>query len=577
VGVPTWKDELYFEYHRGIFTTQAAHKRDNRRSEAATLDAEKFASMAWLEGRAYPAQELTESWKKITFNQFHDLAAGSGIAVIYRDAQTDYAEVFRSDRAIATGAQETLAARVDTRVARGVPVVVYNSLAWPRSEDVTLTVRMPEAAQAVKLLDAQDRELISQVVAHDAGTNTFTLLARVQDIPALGYAVLHAEPARPRGDEEVNGATDRQVSVDGNPSHFLLANAHLKVTIDRTTGCITSLVSLPAGTEFLAPGACGNQLQTFKDTPKQYDAWNIDPGTLDGAMTPVSQVDSVAVLAAQDGALRHTVRVQRTWQGSHFTQDISLDAGSDIVRIENDIDWHEKHVLLKAAFPLAHSSAKATFEIPYGSIERPTTRDNSWEKAKFEVPALRWADLGDAQAGVSILNDSKYGYDAVGNVLRLTLLRSPTWPDADADQGRQHFVYAIYPHAGGWKQAQTMRRGYELNDPLTAVQAAPHTGSMPAAHSFAAVENANVTLTAVKKAEDADALVFRMVEWAGTASEVKLHVPPGAAYAVESNLMEKVEGPHLAMASDVVSVPIKPYEILTVQVFYPAHAMVAAK
>jgi alpha-mannosidase len=311
-------------------------------------------------------------------------------------------------------------------------------------------------------------------------------------------------------------------------------------------------------------------LQAFADNPKQYDAWNIDPGTLDKAPTVIDKVDSISVVT--DGPLRKTIRITRTWQSSHFTQDISLDADSDVVKIETTVDWHEKHTLLKAAFPLAHSSDHATYEIPYGSIERPTTRNNSFEKAKFEVPALRWADLGDATAGLSILNDSKYGYDAAGNTLRITLLRSPTWPDPDADQGTQHFVYELYPHAGTWKQAETVHRAYELNTPLTAVQVAPHTGTLPPTHSFASVENHNVTLTAIKKAEDSDALVFRMYEWAGTPTNVKLHVPPGATYAVESNLMEKPEGPHLPLTSDLVTVPIHPYEILTVQVFYPGKA-----
>jgi alpha-mannosidase len=169
---------------------------------------------------------------------------------------------------------------------------------------------------------------------------------------------------------------------------------------------------------------------------------------------------------------------------------------------------------------------------------------------------------------VSILNDSKYGYDAVGNTLRLTLLRSPTWPDPDADRGHQHFVYGIYPHVGSWKTAKTMERAYELNSPLTATQVFSHSGSLPATYSFASVDAPGVTLTAVKKAEDADALVFRMYEWAGEAKTVKLHVPPGASYAVESNLMEKVEGAHLPMTDGVVSLAIKPYEIRTVEVFY---------
>jgi len=181
-------------------------------------------------------------------------------------------------------------------------------------------------------------------------------------------------------------------------------------------------------------------------------------------------------------------------------------------------------------------------------------------------------DLGDAHQGFSLINDSKYGYDALGNTLRLTLLRSPVWPDPDADRGRQRFAYELYPHAGSWKDALTVHRGYELNTPLMAKQVFSHTGEMPASHSFVSLENANVTLSAVKKAEDANALVFRMYEWAGKSSEVKLHVPAGAQYAVETNMMEKLEGEHLSFVGDTVTVPIKPYEILTLQVEYPEKA-----
>ncbi len=565
VGVPTWKDELYFEYHRGIFTTQAAHKRNMRASEVATLNAEKLASFAWLNGRAYPGDELTENWKKITFNQFHDLAAGSGIGVIYKDAQRDYTEVFQSDREIADASLKTLAAAIDTRAKGDAPLLVFNPMGWARSETVKISVQLPEAAEGVRILDAHEKPVLSQVISGDAATHQFEVMARVSDVPALGYTVLHSE--RGKIQSVTDSATD--LRVEDQPAAFVLTNAHLKVAIDRKNGCITSLMSVGAdrksSVESLAPGACGNQLQTFKDTPSNYDAWNIDPGTLDH-MTPIEAADSVTIL--DRGPLRATVRVARSWQASKFVQDISLDAGADAVGVANDVDWHETHVLLKAAFSLAASGPKATYEIPYGSIERPTTRNNSWEKAQFEVPAMRWADLGDAQHGLSVLNDSKYGYDAEGNTLRITLLRSPTWPDPDADRGRQRFRYAIYPHAGGWKQAQTVRRGYELNYPLTVEQVSAHSGSLPAEHSWGAVENANVTLTAVKKAEDADGLVFRMYEWAGTASEVKLRVPPGASFATGSNLMEKTEGENLPMSGEVVTVPIKPYEILTVRVVY---------
>jgi alpha-mannosidase len=580
MGLPTWNDELYFEYHRGVFTSQAKHKLGNRMTETATLDAEKLASLAWLQGAPYPAADFTENWKKITFNQFHDLAAGSGIAVIYRDAQDDYKQVFNTDHNITDAALDTVDARIDTHVATGVPILVYNSLAWPRFDTLELQIQLPEPSKTIHIADSRGASLPVQIISHAAGTNQFTVLTSVRHLPPLGYAVLRAQgnpppPAVDQGQQQqALKAELTDLSLDETPTTYTLKITGLKVVVDKKTGCLASLTTGDrVSDDYLAPHACGNQLQAFADNPKQYDAWNIDPGTLDKAPTIIDKVDSIMVVA--DGPLRKTIRITRTWQSSHFTQDISLDAYADTVRIDTTVDWHEKHVLLKAAFPLAHSSDHATYEIPYGSIERPTTRNNSFEKAKFEVPALRWADLGDSTAGLSILNDSKYGYDAAGNTLRLTLLRSPTWPDPDADQGPQHFTYEIYPHTGSWKQAQTVRRGYELNTPLTAVQVAPHTGTLPPTHSFASVENPNVTLTAIKKAEDSDALVFRMYEWAGTASDVKLHVPPGATYAVESNLMEKIEGPHLPLAADTISVPIKPYEILTLQVFYPTKTAVS--
>lgn len=172
------------------------------------------------------------------------------------------------------------------------------------------------------------------------------------------------------------------------------------------------------------------------------------------------------------------------------------------VQMPHTIDWHERHLLLKAEFPLAATSDFATYEVPYGTIDRPTTRNNSWKQAQFEVPATRWADLGDGQHGFSLLNQTKYGYDAVGDLLRLTLLRAPTSPDPDADQGHHEFHYALYPHAGSWKGAGTVRHGWEHNYPLTAEATTAHGGALPAIYSFVSVAPENVALTAVKKSED---------------------------------------------------------------------------
>ena len=322
--------------------------------------------------------------------------------------------------------------------------------------------------------------------------------------------------------------------------------------------------------EYLRHGACGNQLQFFKDTPKDYDAWNVDPGTLDAPPATIDRADSVELVGA--GTQYPAVRVTSHWQSSKFVQTISLTENGE-VDIDNDIDWHEQHVLLKATFPLAVTSDFATYEIPFGAIERPTTRNNSWEKAQFEVPAMRWADLSGAGSdgkvhGLSLLNQDKYGYDAVGNVLRLTLLRSPTWPDPDADQGHHHFHYALYPHAGTWKDALTVRHGWEYDYPLQAVVTTAHAGSLPAEHSFASVSPENVVLTAVKKAEDANGLIFRVYEWAGKETTAEFHVPPGATGATVTNLMEQPEGDPLKVGGDVVKVPVHPYEILTIRVDY---------
>ena len=554
VAIPTWKSELYFEYHRGVMTTQANHKRNMRESEEWTLNAEKYASLAWLEGKPYPADELTEAWKKITFNDFHDLGAGSCIGIIYKEAQQDYDQVRWATNEISQEALRTLAAGVNTQVAVGVPVLVFNPLAWERSGSVAVDVQMPSpAVSGVSVMDAANRVVPSETLRSDVKTNSYRLLVAASNIPSLGYKVLHVVPGR------------KPFVSDLKAEGLRLENTALKVTVDGQTGCITSLYDKKTKFETLQPGACGNQLQTFKDLPKEYDAWNIDPGTLDH-FTPIERADSVELI--EKGPLRGVIRVTRTWQNSKFVQEITLDAGADLVDVVNDIDWHETHVLLKAAFPLAATSDKATYEIPYGSIQRPTTRRNTWEQAQFEVPVLRWADLGDGKHGFSLLNDSKYGYDGKDNVLRLSILRSPTWPDPEADRGHHHFHYALYPHGGDWKQALTVRHGYEYNYKLQAMQVEAHTGSQPSEFAYVTVKPENVVLTALKKAEDTNSLIFRVYEWAGKSGEVEIHLPKGATGATLTNLMEKPEGSGLRLEKETVTAPIHPYEILTVQVNY---------
>jgi len=590
VDIPTWKSELYFEYHRGVMTSQANHKRNMREAEVEVLDAEKWASLAWvLAGRAYPSVDLTEDWKKVLFNQFHDLAAGSGIGVIYKDAQKDYDVVRWSTNEIGAGALGKVAERVDTREedkdAEGQSIVIFNPLGWSRLGVVTARIKhLGTSDKVAALVDAKGKVTIASILSIDPTSHIANVQIPVQDVPAMGYKVLSIPSprigkngmGRDAGTGHGSSPAGTSSSPEGATELFTSIDNHLiRVEVDAKTGCITSLRDDKTNFELLAPGACGNELQAFKDTPKDYDAWNIDPGTLDLEPTRIHETDSVEFV--EEPGEHEGIRVTRHWQNSKFVQTIRLEEGSDQVDIENDIDWHESHVLLKAAFPLSASGPFATYEIPYGTIDRPTTRNNSWEKAQFEVEAMRWADLGGIgpdgkQHGLSVINDSKYGYDAVGNVLRLTLLRSPKWPDAEADMGHHHFHYALYPHAGTWKDALTVRHGYEYNYPLTAVVTTAHAGSLPAEHSFASVGPENVVLTAVKKAEDANGLIFRVYEWAGKETVAEFHVPPGATGATVTNLMETPEGGALAVTGDVVKAPIKPYEILTIRVDYPPAA-----
>ncbi len=559
ISIPTWKDELYLEYHRGIYTTQAKHKLNMRNSEEEALNAEKYASLAWLGGSTYPNAELTNAWQYITFNDFHDLAAGSGIGIIYKDAQKEFDTVRRETDEIQQAAVDKIAAGINTegkgsRADAGVPVLLFNPLAWQRSGYVTVHVQMPAAASAVSVVDEKGAVLPSEVLASDPKTNSFDLSVRASNVPSLGYQVLHIIPAK------------KSFETDLKTSGLTIENAALRITVDKQTGCITSLFDKKANFETLAQGGCGNELQAYHDNPKEYDAWNIDPGTYD---VPAIKIDTAESVQLVDNSPVHaTIRIQRHWQNSTFTQNITLSAGEDHAVVTNDVDWRERHILLKAAFPLAATSANATYEIPYGTIQRPTTRNNSYEKARFEVPALRWADEGDETHGFSLLNNSKYGYDATGNLLRLTLLRSPTSPDPDADQGMQHFTYALYPHSGSWITAGTVEHGYQLNYPMFAMQVAPHTGALPAEHSFASVSSPNVILTAMKKAEDSDSIVLRMYEVAGKSEDVKVTLPDGAGSASVTNLIEQHDGAAVPVSGNVATVPIHPYEILTLKVAY---------
>jgi alpha-mannosidase len=569
--VPTWDGELYFAYHRGVFTTQAETKRRIRRAEENVLNAEKFASLALLFGRPYPQDEMEQTWKNLLFDHFHDIMPGSGIAVNYLDAKRNLENVDRVANNVAMGSIREIAAHVNTQN-EGAPVMIFNSLAWPRTEVTEVEAQLSAPATAIEVVDSAGKPAELQVLSEDRDTHRFRFLL-LANVPAMGYQTYFVLPAKKM---EEKPHTTLKATADQMENEFV------RVKIDPQTGCMTSLFDKRSGTESLAPAetdtggpknsTCGNLLQTFVDKPKEYDAWNVD-ADFENQHWDLDKADEVKLI--ESGPLRAVIEIKNHFQNSTFVRDVTLYAGVPRVDVKMMAEWHEKHILLKVAFPVSAHSDKATFEIPFGSIERPTTRNTPAEKAQFEVPAQRWADISDAKHGLSLLNDCKYGYDAKGNVLRLSLLRSPEWPDPHADEGHHEFTYSLYPHGGGWKDALTIRRGYELNYKLISLPTGNHQGDLAVEHSFVQTQSDNVIVTALKKAEDDDSLVLRFYEWAGKEGEVKLQLPPGAVAALETDLMEKPVA-SIPVQGGTVGVHTKPYEIKTIKIKYPSMPQPAA-
>ena len=597
LNLPVWSGELYFQYHRGVQTTQSETKRGNRKSEVALLVAEKLASIGTLFGQPYPQADFDASWKKVLFNQFHDILPGSGIGVNYVDAARKYAEVQRfSSDAAHTGLSE-LASRVDfpghplgLTLAPGsaggdikaeitnspVGVVVFNPLSWTRNGPVEFEVQFPLPVPSVSAVTPEGKQVIVHMVGEDSKTGVAHLQMIAEDVPANGYKLFLLVGTSGRL-VDIPGARKYEPSLKATETS--LENEFLRVQVDPQTGCITSLFEKRSSTETLAPAVagvgapanlpdgrpCGNLLQAFVDKPKQWDAWNVDANFIEHH-TDLLQADSVKLI--ESTPFRAVIRVTHKWQSSGFVQDITLYPGIPRVDVHMQADWQEKHLLLKVAFPLSARNDKATFEIPYGAVERPTTRNTPAEQAQFEVPALRWADLSDTRHGFSLLNDSKYGYDAKDNILRLSLLRAPEYPDPNADRGHHEFTYSLYPHAGTWRDAMTVRQGYEVNVPLLATTSSRHQGALPPSQSFFSTQEDNVVITAVKPAADFNnQLIIRYYEWAGKKGDVHLLLPPGAVAAWETNLMEDAQRQlNLDPGSRRLAVPTNPHEIKTVKV-----------
>jgi len=558
--LPVWNDELYLEYHQGTYTTQAKMKEWNRRSEVLLTNAEKLSSLASLFSKPYRGNDLEEAWRNVLFNQFHDILPGSGIRENYIDAT----EKFQKSKMIGTHeldqSMQTIARNVNTsKVKKGKPVIVMNTLSWNRTDVIHLA--LPEGDEnSYSIFDLSGKELPSQIQIVDKYHRE--LLFTASDIPSMGYRT-YALVTKPSSKK----STNLNSSLTG------IENQLLRVTIDTSTGWVSSIFDKRNGKELLS--GAGNELQILEDKPKAWDAWNVG---LTGVKFP-SRLRKIEFV--ENGPVRATIRITRdylkpgvqkdpptpTYPSSFFTQEITLYDDDDQVHFALDADWWEEKTMIKVAFPLSFTDSVATYEIPYGTIRRSTRVDDRWEKAKVEVPAQRWADVSTGDYGVSLLNTSKYGYDIKGNVMRLSMLRSPVWPDPTADRGKHSIEYAIYPHQQTWKQAQTIHRGYELNNPLIAVISDAHQGSLPEEKSFIRLEPKNLVLTTVKKAEDSGAWIIQWYETDGKDVDAVLTLPNQPKKVLTTNVMEE-DGTTVSYTGKSVNVPTKKYSTKTVKVYF---------
>ncbi|GAA5131416.1 glycoside hydrolase family 38 N-terminal domain-containing protein [Pseudonocardia adelaidensis] len=492
---PVWSGELYLEFHRGTYTSQARTKRGNRRSEHLLREAELWAATAAVRtGLPYPADVLERCWHTVLLQQFHDILPGTSIAWVHQEAERNYA-----------------------RVAEELEGVIARSLAALAGEG-------------------------DGPVAVNAGPYP------VDGVPALGGGPI-AVPAEPVRVEEDAGGT-------------VLDNDVVRAVIDRR-GLLTSVYDLAADRELVPPGAAANLLQLHRDTPTQWDAWDID----EHYRRHGRDVTDVAELAVVDrGPERAAVRVVRKAGASTITQVVSLDAGSAAIDVDTHVDWHERQKLLKLAFPVDVHAERATSEIQFGHLHRPIHTNTSWDAARFETVAHRWVHVGEPGYGVAVANDSTYGHDVTRStrpdggtttVVRLSLLRAPLFPDPTADQGEHRLRVSL---RAGATIADAVAEGYRLNLPLRTVR-----GSSPIA-PLVTVDSPAVVVEAVKLAEDGSGdVVVRLYEAHGGRASTRITAAFEHSGVVETDLLERPLREPIALSADGTRLRLRPFRIATLR------------
>lgn len=534
----TWVGELYLEIHRGTYTSQAANKRGNRFAEFLLRDAELLACFRERFPRTYPGQELEDAWKLVLLNQFHDIIPGSSVREVYEDSDRDYAKIMEVGARIVRESLEQIGAKFDTAqfkrplaLFQNATTTTEGSVAWPRGDAPGCLVCGDEELPVQLVEGFGERRLIFQTPTDALGA------------VAVGHFVDEAPPTKHR-----LRARSRRIEND-----------EFAVRFD-SNGNITSIQNLEDGSEYVEPGKLANCFQLFDDKPLFWSAWDIDAYALE---TGVDLVKSESFEIVERGPVRAAVEVVKRFGNSTIRQRISLGPTPGI-RFDTEVDWHEEDKLLKVAFPVNVNSTRATYEIQFGSVERPTHDNTSWDMAKFEVCAQKWADLSEGDHGVALLNDCKYGHDIKGNVMRLSLLRAPKAPDPQCDMGTHRFTYVLMPHFGPHHYAGVVASAYALNAPLRHAWLKSHPGEVGNLPPFVACDDRNIVVETVKKAEADGAIIVRLYEChnARGAAELFCARTPKAAWLCD---MEENKLAELEIHECLVLFDYKPFEIHTIR------------
>ncbi len=531
--LPIWVGELYLEYHRGTYTTQAKVKRGNRKSELLLRDAEFLDAVSALfvpdrketvanpERAVYDTAGLGEDWRShkaalhrawrlVLLNQFHDIVPGSSIHWVYLDAARDYEKVRQLGESTRDSSIAALATAIDTSEFER-PTLTINTLGFARREVL-------EVDGAPRLVSA----------------------------PAFGWEVSDAgcDPAYP-------------VRAGRKGGKFVLENGLVRAVID-TKGLLTSFVDLRQNREALA--SPGNAFQLHNDIPNMWDAWDVDAFYKE-TCADIDGLESLELV--EEGPLRAVVRLVRKFGASHIEQRVVLNADSARLDFQTRVDWHECRKLLKVAFPVEVRAMNATYEIQYGQVERPTHYNTSWDMARFEVCAQRWADLSEPGFGVALLNDCKYGHEIHRNVMRLTLLRAPISPDPVADRGTHEFTYALLPH-GGTGLGEVRQAAAALNSPLLVSTVRRHAGKLPSTHSLLSTDRASVVIEVVKRAEDGRGIIVRLYEAEGGRGKFTFRTALPVSKAFRTNLLEE-DLESLPFKNGSLALTVRPFEIITLR------------